>query len=413
MTLTITHAFSSPKADNPTAAAAGEILPSHWNQGHVIAGTVGPSVGARTLLTVNPTNFYVNNLTGSDSNDGLTLGTAWATLQHFWDTLTSSYDLGGLIAAQANLAASGTPYTLNAFLSSAIGGAQINIVGAGSGTTTINDALIQTHPMCEINFGSVKLADGGSGDCLQLYSLMGRVGLLDADVVFAGTPAATFAHILVDGNCAFIGFEQNFRVSGNATYIFFIASFSASFFANCTATFVGTPVVTQTFNVTGFSQFNSTNMVYSGAVTGSRFNITGQSVIQSDGTLPGSTDGTIDASSCYLVTAPSFGPVIGIFIGPLPGIDTQTGANYTLALSDINLRVEMNNAGANTLTVPTNASVAFPVGALIKVTQIGAGATTIVGAGGVTVHNAGVVGGQWSTVTLYKRGTNEWVQTGV
>jgi hypothetical protein len=95
-------------------------------------------------------------------------------------------------------------------------------------------------------------------------------------------------------------------------------------------------------------------------------------------------------------------------IGRVPNLQT---ASYTLALIDQDGRLEMNNAGANTLTVPLNATVAFPIGTEIKITQVGAGATTIAGAGGVTVNAAGVVGGQWKTAVLYKRGINEWVQT--
>ena len=52
--------------------------------------------------------------------------------------------------------------------------------------------------------------------------------------------------------------------------------------------------------------------------------------------------------------------------------NTQT-ASYTLVLSDgINTAVEMNVAGANTLTVPPNASVAFPIGTFIEICQVGA-----------------------------------------
>ncbi len=71
----------------------------------------------------------------------------------------------------------------------------------------------------------------------------------------------------------------------------------------------------------------------------------------------------------------------------------------------------MNAAGANSVTVPANSSVAFPIGTEVLVTQIGAGATTVAGDIGVTVDNAGAVGGQWKSIKLYKRGTNEWVQT--
>lgn len=36
--LTISHAFTSGIADDPEAASAGQVLPSHWNANHVVAG---------------------------------------------------------------------------------------------------------------------------------------------------------------------------------------------------------------------------------------------------------------------------------------------------------------------------------------------------------------------------------------
>lgn len=53
--------------------------------------------------------------------------------------------------------------------------------------------------------------------------------------------------------------------------------------------------------------------------------------------------------------------------------DTTTA--YELELGDGTVR--MNNAAANVVTIPANASVAFPIGTRIRVYQIGAGATTI------------------------------------
>ena len=46
----------------------------------------------RELLTAN--RDYFVSTTGSDSDDGLTSGTAWATLQHAFDTIAGSIDLG-------------------------------------------------------------------------------------------------------------------------------------------------------------------------------------------------------------------------------------------------------------------------------------------------------------------------------
>lgn len=104
-----------------------------------------------------------------------------------------------------------------------------------------------------------------------------------------------------------------------------------------------------------------------------------------------------------------------------PALNTQTGTTYTLVLGDASKIVEMNNAAANTLTIPLNAAVAFPTGTVLDVVQIGAGLTTIRGASGVTINGTAEAGGnesdvasqgQWKGLSLYKRGTDEWVVIG-
>jgi hypothetical protein len=89
-------------------------------------------------------------------------------------------------------------------------------------------------------------------------------------------------------------------------------------------------------------------------------------------------------------------------------------ASYTLVLTDKDKLVEVSNASANTLTVPLNSSVAFPVGSQITVLQTGAGATTITATGGVTINATPglILRAQWSSVTLIKRATDTWVALG-
>lgn len=90
---------------------------------------------------------------------------------------------------------------------------------------------------------------------------------------------------------------------------------------------------------------------------------------------------------------------------------TQTGTNYTLTTADARKIIEMNNAAANTVTVPANATAAFPVGTVIDVMQIGAGATTIAPAAGVTLRAPlGLrVAVQYGSLRLRKRATDEWI----
>jgi hypothetical protein len=95
--------------------------------------------------------------------------------------------------------------------------------------------------------------------------------------------------------------------------------------------------------------------------------------------------------------------------------NAQVGTTYTLALTDDGKVVEMNNASANTLTVPPNSSVAFPVGSQILVLQTGAGQTTLAAGAGVTVNSKDgnlKLSAQWCAATLIKRATDVWVVVG-
>lgn len=96
-------------------------------------------------------------------------------------------------------------------------------------------------------------------------------------------------------------------------------------------------------------------------------------------------------------------------------INAQTGTTYTSVLADGQKLVTMNNASANTFTVPTNATVAYPIGTQINITQTGAGQTSIVATGGVTIQSPGgalKLRVQYSTATLVKTATNTWILMG-
>ena len=88
---------------------------------------------------------------------------------------------------------------------------------------------------------------------------------------------------------------------------------------------------------------------------------------------------------------------------------------YTLVLGDAHKLVTLNKATTFTVTVPTEATVAFEVGDQVNLLQIGVGQVTVAGAGGVNVRSQGPklkLNGQYAAATLVKIAANEWVLIG-
>jgi hypothetical protein len=101
-------------------------------------------------------------------------------------------------------------------------------------------------------------------------------------------------------------------------------------------------------------------------------------------------------------------------------LNAQTGATYTAASTDqYQVLVTMNNASANTFSIPTDATYAFPNGTAITILQIGAGVTTIqaVTAGTTTITSAGATSAapvlaRYKAAVALKTGTNAWTIIG-
>ena len=99
-------------------------------------------------------------------------------------------------------------------------------------------------------------------------------------------------------------------------------------------------------------------------------------------------------------------------------LNDQTGTTYTPVLADqYQVLVTRSNASASTMTIPTNASVAFAVGTVITVLNKGAGAVTISGAAGVTVLSAGATAAspvlnQYKSCALIQTSANNWYVVG-
>ena len=102
-------------------------------------------------------------------------------------------------------------------------------------------------------------------------------------------------------------------------------------------------------------------------------------------------------------------------------INTNTATTYTFVLTDNGKLVTSNNAAAQTLSIPTNASVAFPIGTQINVAWItGAGQPTInaVTSGTTSILSTAATSAAPklrvvnSVATCVKIATDTWLVTG-
>lgn len=101
-------------------------------------------------------------------------------------------------------------------------------------------------------------------------------------------------------------------------------------------------------------------------------------------------------------------------------VGSDQTSDYTAVLADqYQALVPMNKATAVAFKIPTNASVAFPVGTVITVLNKGAGAVTIsaVTSGTTTILSGGAVAAsptlaQYKTAACIKTATDTWYVVG-
>jgi len=120
------------------------------------------------------------------------------------------------------------------------------------------------------------------------------------------------------------------------------------------------------------------------------------------------------ATTGDIFTAADYNGLVAFTVGA-----AQT-ADYTAVIADTYQVLElMNKATAIAYKIPTNASVAFPIGTVLNILNIGAGAVTIsaVTPGTTTILSAGTVAAsptlaQYKSAACIKTGTDAWYVVG-
>jgi len=120
------------------------------------------------------------------------------------------------------------------------------------------------------------------------------------------------------------------------------------------------------------------------------------------------------ASTGDIFTAADYNGLVAYTVGA-----AQT-ADYTAVIADAYQVIELMNKGtAIAYKIPTNASVAFPIGTVLTILNIGAGTCTIsaVTSGTTTILSAGAVAAaptlaQYKSAACIKTATDTWYVVG-
>jgi hypothetical protein len=92
------------------------------------------------------------------------------------------------------------------------------------------------------------------------------------------------------------------------------------------------------------------------------------------------------------------------------GLNNQT-ASYTGVLLDAGKTVMMNVATANTFTIPASGSIAYELGTVLRISNKGAGTTTVQPNGGVTLNGGNISLTQYQSCEVQLVATDIWVAT--
>lgn len=139
------------------------------------------------------------------------------------------------------------------------------------------------------------------------------------------------------------------------------------------------------------------------------FGVTGPAVTDNgDGTFT-FTSGTVETA--YTKTRTD--ALLTAAQGGIVGINGQT-ASYTTVLADAGKLVTVSSTSATTVTIPLNATVAYPVGTVLSFANLNTGAVTIAATSGATLSSpAGArITTQYAQASAVKIGTDTWLLSG-
>ena len=290
---------------NPTAPtpAPGDNSTKLATTAFVLANA--PTGNVRPLLTANRT-YFVDTVNGNDANNGLAAGAgnAFKTIQKAINVFLT-IDLNGF--AGIVQCAAGT-YAAGFLLTAPFVGGNVQVLGD---TTTPANCIITnasninvfqvSNPGVSITVGGFKISCGGSGGIGVYAADMAKIAV-SGKMEFGAFPAGAQISVARGGQVAV---QAGYTISGSS-YRHINAAGAGQVIANSNAvTLVGTPAFAIAYvQATGLSSVQVYANSFTGAATGSRYNIIGNSVCDTGGgstsAFPGDSAGTLSTGGLFL-----------------------------------------------------------------------------------------------------------------
>jgi hypothetical protein len=303
----IRHSFASSKTDGADTTV---VLPSHWNAPlqytDVNDAPSGTAAVIRKTLTADTT--YNVTAVGNDTTGDGSVATPWLTLQHAYDTITSSYDLAG---HHATIQVGPGTYDGVMYTNSWIGGGFIDFNGDfATPSNVVIDAkgafcfktLYSTLPGISLIQG-FKLIDsvGGGGGIV-----VAEAAPIQIDGIEWGSFAGGAHVAIAGGGSVLFQAGATLRISGGAKWHVYCEAQGLYDIEDSTITITGTPNFTDAFArcLTNAAIYWTGNTIV-GSATGIRYIVLegGQITTANSGSLPGDQSGQIiDSASGFTDT---------------------------------------------------------------------------------------------------------------
>lgn len=400
-------------------------------------------LGSSTATTQTPadnstklaTTAYVDNaILGQDFKQAVTVATTTALATYVYNNGTSGVGATITLIGTGAVAFDGTTLTLgmpvlvkNETSTNTPNNGIYTVTQAGAiGVVLILTRRSDFNQSFEINAGDSVFVTSGTTQSATTWAYNGT------SAPTMGTTNITFAQTAGQG--AFVA-GNGIAITGNSIAIdtsVTVDKTTVQTLSNKTfvAPALGTPASGVATNLTGTASSltagAATALATPRAINGTNFDGTAAiTITAAAGTLTGATL----ASGVTASSLTSTGTItVGTWSSTITGAtidnttttkayrpaNTQTGTSYTLVLGDGGQMITLNNASAITLTIPANASVAFPVGTEIDLVQLGAGQVTVaITTDTLDSYTSKVkLAGQYAGGTLKKITSTSWVLIG-